>query len=104
MMCQRVAGGSEPDHEDVLAVVGKWIRSVDVERIPTRQKAVDLDAPRQIQRIGENSCFNLRNVDWILLLINAGFHAVVADPVSRTWTHWIADHYQCQRSNGVAIL
>ena len=44
--------------------------------------------------------FRLRDVDRVLLLENARFHAVVADPMSRPGTHRVVEHDQRQRPSG----
>ena len=103
-MRQRVAGRPEADDEDVLAVVGQRVRAPDVERIPARQQAVDLDAPRQREHVGEHAGLDLRDVDRLLLLVDAGLHAVVADAVAGARAHRVVDDDERQRADRIAGL
>ena len=88
----------------VLAVVRERVRPVDVERVPARQQPVDLDAPRHVQHVGQHPGFDLRDVDRLLLLVNAGLHAVVADAVTGARAHRVVDGDDGQRADGVAAL
>ena len=103
-MRQRIAGGAEADHEHVLAVVFERVRAVDVERVPARQQAVDLDAPRHLQHVGQHAGLDLRNVDGFLLLVDAGLHAIVADAVAGARAHRVVDHDDRQRADRVAAF
>jgi hypothetical protein len=94
---ERVAGRAEPDDEHVLPVVRQCNWAPHVERIPSRQQRVDLETPRQEEDIGENSRLDLRDVDRLLLLEDAGAHAVVADAMSRARAHRVVDHHHRQR-------
>ncbi len=91
VMRQRVPGRAEPDDEHVLAVVRQGVRPADVQRIPARQQPVDLDAPRHLQHVGQHAGLDLRNVDRLLLLVDARLHAVVADPVAGARAHRVVD-------------
>src|SRR4029077_927104 len=46
---QRVSGRPHADNEHVLPIVRKGIRAADVQRIPSREEAVNLDAPWKFQ-------------------------------------------------------
>src|ERR1043165_4173992 len=98
----RITGRAETDDEHVATVVGQRIRSTDVERIPAREEAIDLDAPWHPQHIGQGAGFDLRDVDRILLLVNAGLHAVVADAVSGARAHRIVDDDEGERTDRIA--
>src|SRR6185437_8863422 len=50
-----------------------------IGRVPARQQRIDLEAPGQRQHVFQRARLDLRNVDWVLLLIDAGLHAIVAD-------------------------
>jgi hypothetical protein len=80
------------------------VRAVDVQRVPAREQAVDLEAPGQRQHVGEHPGLDLRDVHRLLLLEDARLHAVVADAVSRPRGHGVVDAHQRQRGHGVAVL
>ncbi len=101
---QGVAGRAEADDQHVRAVVGQGMRARRVQRVPARQQAVDLDAPRQVQHVGEHAGLDLRDVDRLLLLVDAGLHAVVADPVAGARAHRVVEHHEGQRADRVAAL
>ena len=81
-MGEREAGGAEADDQHLVPTSGPRQRPSDVERVPAGQQRVDLEAPRQGQHVLQGAGLDLRDVDRILPLINAGFHAVIADAVS----------------------
>ena len=101
---QRVAGRAETHHQHVLPVVRQRVRPLGVQRIPAREQPVDLDAPRQVQHVGERAGLDLRNVDRFLLLVDAGLHAVVADAMTGARAHRVVDHHHRQRADHVATL
>ena len=103
-MRQRVAGRAQAHHQHVAAVVRQRVRSLCIQRIPACQQAVDLDAPRHVQHVGQHAGFDLRNVDGLLLLVNAGFHAVVANAVTGAGAHRVVDHDDRQRADRIATL
>ena len=74
-----------------------------VQRIPTRQQAVNLEAPGQFEDVLQRARFRLRNIDRFLLLVDAGLHAVVADAVAGCCSHRIVDGDNRQRANGKAL-
>src|SRR5579863_7400035 len=90
-MSKRIASRTDAHHEHVLAPISLHDRPTDVERIPAREKLIDLESPGQRQSLGENPRFDLWNIDRFLLLENAGLHAVVADAVPGSRAHWIVD-------------
>src|SRR5205823_4570489 len=71
--------------------------------IPSGEQAEDLEAPQQEKNVGEDARLDLRNVDRILLLVDAGLHAVVADPMAGTGAHRIVDHHHRQTGDAVAV-
>ena len=95
-MRQRKSRRSRADHQHALSGRSKRQRATKIERIPPRQQRVNLEAPRQGQHILEHPCLCLRDVDGILLLINAGLHAIVADAVAGRGNQGVvdADHRQ----------
>ena len=76
----------------------------DIQRVPPGQQAVNLKAPRHEQHRSENIGFNLGNIDWLGLLIDAAFHALVTNPMPRAGTHRVVDNHQGQGSDVVALL
>ncbi len=104
VMRQRVPGGPEAHHEDVLAVVWQRVGPADVQRVPPGQQPVDLDAERHREHIGQDPGFDLRDVDRLLLLVDARLHAIVADAVAGTWTHRIVQRDERESAEGVALL
>ena len=103
-MGERITGRPEADDHHILAVVRQCVRPFCVERVPTRQQAVDLKTVRQIQDIGQRCRLGKRYVYRLLLLENAALHAVVADAVAGAGTHRIVDRHQCKRADRVALL
>jgi hypothetical protein len=101
---ERVAGRAQSDDQHVARVVRERIGPPNVERIPACEQAVDLDAPRHPQDVGEHAGFNLRDIDRLLLLVDARFHAVVADAMAGTGAHRVVDDHEGQRSDRVAGL
>ena len=87
-----------------MPVVGQRERPGGVQRIPPRQQPVDLDAPGQLQHVGQGAGLDLRDVDRVLLLVDAGLHAVVADAVAGPRAHRVVDHHDRQRADGIAAL
>ena len=101
---QRVAGRAQAHHQHVLAVVRQRVRALHVERVPARQQAVDLHAPRQLEHVGEHARLDLRDVHRLLLLVDAPLHAVVADAVARARAHGVVDDHEGKGADGVAAL
>src|ERR1051326_170964 len=77
-------------------------RAAYVDRVPARQQRIDLKAVRQEKDVGEHPGLDLRDVDRVLLLVDAGLHAVVADAVAGAGAHGVVDHDDGQRGDGVA--
>ena len=102
VMREGVARRSETNHQRVLAVVRQHMRPLDVERIEAGQETVDLKAPRHVEHVGQHVGLDLRDVDGFGFLVNATFHAVVADTVPGARAHGVVDHDQGQRADVVA--
>ena len=98
MMRERDAGGSHAHDQHALAGVGKRKRPAQIERIPARHQAVDLEPPRKRQHVLQQPRLGLRNVDRLLLLIDARLHAVVADAMAGGRDHGIVDADHGQRA------
>ena len=75
------------------------IRRAQVERIPAREQAVDLESPRQLEHVFQRARLRLRDVDRLLLLIDARLHAVVADAVAGRGRHRIVDDDHGERAD-----
>src|SRR5690606_8367447 len=97
------AGRTETDHQDRFAAVRPRDRAADVERIPASQQTVDLEAPGQLQHVLEYARLALRDVDRLLLLVDAGFHAVVADSVPGRRAERIVDGDHGKRADRMAV-
>src|SRR5690606_1625024 len=54
IMRERVAGRPKAAHQNVLARIRKLIRPTAIQRIPTREQAVDLKAVGKLENIGQN--------------------------------------------------
>ena len=80
---EREAGRPHACDQYAVAGAGARQRAADIERVPARQQRIDLKAPGKFQYILERACFDLGNIDRFLFLVDAGFHAVVADAVPR---------------------
>ena len=104
MVSKSNASGAEPDDQHLVAGVRLGHGAIEVQRIPARQQAVDLEAPWKVQNIFKRSCFNLRNVDRLLFLKDAGLHAVIADAVAGAGSHWIINDDNGQRAHRIAVL
>src|SRR6266511_141543 len=101
---QGVARGPETDDEHVAAVVWQRIWTPSIQRVPTRQQSVNLHTPWHGKHVREHARLDLRDVDGILLLINAGLHAVVADAMPRAGTHRVVDGDDGQGADRIAPL
>ena len=56
------------------------------------------------EHVGQHACLDLRNVDGLLLLIDAGLHAIVADPMAGAGAHRVVHHHDRQGTESVALL
>src|SRR5437764_449857 len=76
IMRQREARRSKPGNQHAPPTGRLDYRIAQVQRIPAREQAVDLESPGQPEDILEHPRLGLRNIDRLLLLIDAGLHAV----------------------------
>src|SRR4029079_15660495 len=83
IMRQREACRSKPGNQHASPTARLDERIAQVERIPAREQAVDLESPGQPEDILKYPRLGLRNIDGLLLLIDAGLHAVIANAVPR---------------------
>ena len=88
------AGRPQADHQHALAARHLGVGAGEVQRVPARQQRIDLEAPRQLEHVLQRARLGLRDVDRRLLLVDAGLHAVIADPVACGCHHRVvhADH------------
>ena len=91
VMRQGEPGRTEADDQDLASAVGAGQGTADVQRIPARQKGIDLEAPGQLQHVLQDGGLGLWNIDRLLLLVDAGLHAVVADAVAGRRHHRVVD-------------
>ena len=100
MMRQRVTGRPHAHHQHLAPGRRFRHRTVQVQRIPARQQTINLKSPRQRQHVLQGTGLGLRNINRLLLLIDAGFHAIVADPVTGTGAHRIIQGNHGQTAHG----
>ncbi len=103
-MRQSESGWTQPHHQHFVPAGRERQRTREIQRIPARQQAVNFEAPRQLQHVFQRTGFHLRNVHRVLLLENAGLHAVVTDAMPGPGRHRIVDGDDGERSQGVALL
>src|SRR5205807_8557359 len=65
-------------------------------------QTVDLEAPRQTEHIFEGAGLDLRDIDRLLPLIDAGLHAIVADAVTGGGADRVVHRDDRQRAEAVA--
>ena len=99
---QREAGRAHADHQYAVTAVRARQRPTQVERVPAREQGIYFEAPRKFEHVLESARLGLRNVDRLLLLVNAGFHAVIADAVAGGRGQRIVDGDNGECGNGVA--
>ena len=97
------AGGAEADHQHLPAAVRQRQRTGEVQRVPARQQAVDLEAPGQVEHVLQHARLDLRNIDRVLLLIDAGLHAVIADAVAGGGAERVVDAHGRERAQRPAL-
>src|SRR5579883_2782241 len=101
MMREREPSGPEPNHQHFVTGRRFRIRPREVQRVPAREQAVNFEAPGQFENVFERACFDLRNIDRILLLENTRLHAVVANAMSGTGSHRVIDGDDRQRADRI---
>jgi hypothetical protein len=99
---ERKARGSESHDQDLAAGRGLRHRPAQVERIPPREQAINFEAPGQRQNLLEDSRLDLGDVDRLLLLINAGLHAIIADAMAGGRAHRIIECDDGERTDRMA--
>src|SRR6516165_1262423 len=102
MMRQREPRRTEPDDEHLVAARRARQWPPEVERVPPRQQRIDLETPRQPENVLKRAGLDLRNVDRVLPLIDAGLHAVVADAVAGRRTDRVVDGDDGEGAEAVA--
>jgi hypothetical protein len=94
--------GAEADHQHSFSRRRFRIGTPQVEGVPAREQRVDLESPRQLEHVLQGSRLGLRDVDRVLLLVDAGLHAVVADAVAGGGGHRIVDRDDAERGERLA--
>ena len=100
---EREPRGSESDDQHALAGRGQRHRLRKVERIPAREQRIDLEAPGQREHVLQHARLGLRNVDRVLLLVDARLHAVVADAMPGRRRHRVVDADHRERAERPAF-
>ena len=103
MVRERKSRRTHADHQHPLAGRLCRYRTPEIERIPAREQAVQLESPRQRQHILQRARLRLRNVDRFLLLVNARFHAIVANAMTGGGDHRVIDADHRQRADRPAF-
>src|SRR5215469_8812641 len=104
MVSQRKSSWSQPYDQRLMSGLRAWDRPAEVQWVPSRQQAVDLEAPRQFEHIFQSPRLDLRDVHRVLFLVNTRLHAVVADAVAGRGAHWLVDRHAGQRADWSAAL
>ena len=99
---QREAGRAHADDQHAVAALRTRMRMAHIERIPAREQRIDFEAPWKFEHVLQCARFDLRNVDRLLLLENAGFHTVIANAVAGGRCHRVVDGDDGERRDGVA--
>src|ERR1043165_6090051 len=102
MVRQIEPGGAETDDQHLMARYRLRQRPAQGERVPAGQQTVNLETPRQRQHVLQRASLDLRDIDRLLTLIDAGFHAVVADPVPGRGAERVVNRHDRQRADAVA--
>ncbi len=102
MVGQVEPGGPDPDDQHLVARLRLRQRASQIERVPPRQEAVDLEAPGQAEHVFQRAGLDLRDVDRVLALVDAGLHAIVADAVPGRGAERVVDRDDRQRADAVA--
>ena len=63
-----------------------------MQRIPAAEKTINLESPWQLKHVPQCARLCLGNIDRCLFLVDAGLHAVVADPVPGGRDHRVVNH------------
>ena len=103
MMRQGEAGRAEAHHQHLAPRRRPRQRAADVERVPAGQQAVDLESPGQAEHVLQDRGLRLRDVDRLLLLVDAGLHAVVADAMAGRRHHRVVDRDRGERAQHRAL-
>ena len=94
VMRQRESRRPQARHQHPAAAGGLGHGIADIQRIPPRQQAIDLETPGQREHVLHDAGLGLRNIHRLLLLVDAGLHAIVADAVAGAGDHGIVhDHH-----------
>ena len=103
VMGEGEARGPHAGDKHLVSRRGKGKGAPEIERIPAREQRVDLEAPGQLQHVLQGARLDLRYVHRLLLLVDAGFHAIVADTVPGRGHHGIVDDDHGERRERVAL-
>ena len=102
MMGEGEAGGTKADDEHLVAGGRPRQGPPDVERVPPGQQRIDLKTPGQAQHVLQGAGLDLRDVDGVLPLVDAGLHAVVADAVTGRGADRVVDRNDGKGAEAVA--
>src|SRR5919198_4869411 len=102
MVRERESRRAEADDEHAAPRGRFGIGTAQIERIPARKERIDLEAPGQLEHVLERSRLRLRDVYRVLLLVDAGLHAVVADAMAGGGHHRVVDRDDTERRKRLA--
>ena len=102
VMGEREARGPEADHKRLVAAVRPRQRPANVEWVPPGQQRIDLETPGEAEHVLQRAGLDLRDVDRLLALVDAGLHAVVADAVAGRRTYRVVDRDDGEGAEAVA--
>ena len=94
MMGQREAGRTESSNEYFVSGWRTRHRSVEIQRIPSRQKRIDLESPGQLEHIPKGPRFSAWYVDGRLLLKHTRLRTVIANAMTRCCAKRVLNHDQ----------
>ena len=97
------AGGTKANDQDFKTGGRAHEGAREMQGVPAREQAIDFEAPGEFQNVFERAGFDLRNIDRLLLLEDAAFHAVITDAVPGGGGHGVVNGDDGEGSDGIAL-
>ena len=94
---------SHTGHEHLEPVIRTRQVLRATQRIPACQQIVDFHAPGEGEHVGQAAGLDFRDIDRVLLLVDAGLHAIVADAMAGGRAHRVVDHDHGQRPERMSV-